>query len=191
VPRRVPITGEGVTQKLLAELLNIEPRTVRRLEKEGLSFYHKKGTNERRYPWPESLHWYIKHKQDEVRRRLNSSVRTDEARAAKMEAEAEIMQLELLEKRGQLLTLEHLDRRVDALFAAVRGTMLTFSGKWAPELVNCLSAVEVRERLEVAIADGLQHIEAAVVNAVETSDEEEEPNEATVRDDASDDSDAA
>lgn len=178
MPRRVPISGQGVTQKLLAELLNVDARQIRNLDRAGLPSFRRKENNEKRYPWPESLHWYIRFKQEEITKRLGTNARAEEAKADKLEAEAELAHMDLLERRGELASIEYLDQRVDAILSAVRGTMLSFGGKWAPALIGIPSEVEMRERLEPLIADGLAHIEQAVVKAAESLDEEELVEEA-------------
>ena len=82
---------EKLTQKGAAERLDLDVRQIRNLEKKpGFPITWKR--DEKTYPWPEVLHWYLAFKADAANakfagpvRLLQAEIRDKEARAAKTE----------------------------------------------------------------------------------------------------------
>jgi hypothetical protein len=78
----------------------------------------------RRIPWPEARAW-----RDQQFINLGKSYgagkRTD-AKERRAEADAELIELELAERRGELMTLAEGERILDAAFGRVRAKLLAF-----------------------------------------------------------------
>lgn len=164
--------AELLRQKVLAEYLDLDPRQIRNLEKKGLPTRAVKG--ETRYPWPKCLHWYLDFKLQSLKGK-GTAKRVLEARIRKLEAEAERAELDLLERRSELVAFTFMERELTAVLERVRAVMLSFKGKWAPELVGCDSEAEVRKRLDVAIDDGIRALQQAAAGEEDEEDGAADP----------------
>lgn len=157
--------AEMLTQQQVAEYLDINPRSVRNLQKAGLPMRRVKG--DPRYPWPAGLHWYLRHKLQSALKNATPK-REIAARVRKLEAQADREELSLRRDRREVITLDDAQRSMEAVLERIRSVMLTFSGKWAPELVGCETTIDVRKRLEPAIAAAMTAlVEAGVPEASE------------------------
>jgi hypothetical protein len=139
-----------LTQLLLAEYLDMDARQVRRLEKEGLPTRSVRG--EKRYPWPAALHWYLKYK-TELAKKSSPAQRLLLANARKAEAQAAMAENELFKQQAFLFTGDVIDREVEEVLRNLRAGLLTFEGRWAPELVNLETTGAVRAKLGPAIEE--------------------------------------
>lgn len=149
-----------VQSGVLAALLGVSQRQVANLAREGMPH------NGELYPVAECIQWYI-------RRRSAEGKPADErtARARKINAEAEVAELDLFERRGELIPREvHRTRSeqfAQRLFAAITGELPSMIRTEFPEY----DAITLQEKTE-RIGDGL--IAACRV----TADDIEEPPEA-------------
>ena len=124
---------EKLTQKALAERLDLDVRQIRNLEKKpGFPVTWKR--DEKTYPWPEVLHWYLAFKADAANakfagpaRLLAAEIRDKEARAAKTE-------LGLARERGELIERGTVRRERQQAWRVIRNINSTRASRWLTEL---------------------------------------------------------
>jgi phage terminase Nu1 subunit (DNA packaging protein) len=90
--------AELLTQRAIAEYLDLDARQIRNLEKLGLPT--RKVGGEKRYPWPSGLHWYIKYK-TAAGKKQTTSKRLEAAKLRSAEAKAEQDELDLFERQAR------------------------------------------------------------------------------------------
>jgi hypothetical protein len=85
---------ETLTQKALAERLDLDVRQIRNLEKKpGFPVAWKR--DEKTYPWPEVLHWYLNFKAESANAKFTGPARLAAAQIREMEARAAKQELAL------------------------------------------------------------------------------------------------
>lgn len=127
---------ENLTQSELSKRLARTTRQIRKLTEQHGMPRNEDGT----YPWPEAQDWWVKFKQTEKERRGGTDggvTELDKARAAKEWALAGMRQLELDQLQGRLVTVDFMERQMEACFSAVRHVLNNTPGKFAPRLVGC------------------------------------------------------
>lgn len=100
-----------------------------------------------RFPWPEIYRWII----EQVERRAREAAKPvdyNEAKAREMAARAELAELEVATKRGELMTVAQYDEVVGAAFARVRAQLTNLPTKAAPELVGLAAAPEALAKVQ-------------------------------------------
>lgn len=162
--------AELLSQKKLAEWLNVVPRTIYDLQKKGAPSTLDRG--KRVYPWPAFLHWYIEYRINQALEKggvgaadaeaaLEAKLRASVAYADKLEAEAAQAQLALAEKRGQLVTLDYMVGELEKVLTVLRASLLTFSGRVAADLVGCQDTRSVRTVLDPAVDELMRQLSLA------------------------------
>lgn len=113
-----------------------------------------------RFPWPEIYRWTI----DRAKRKARDQARPanyDEARAREMAAKAELAELEVAAKRGELMTVAQYDDVVGSAFQRVRSQLLTLPTKMAPEMVGLVKATEAQAKVQGFVDDVLAELHRA------------------------------
>lgn len=108
-----------------------------------------------RYPWPAWNEWRF----EEGRRQVRESAKpvdAHEAKQRKMLAEAQLAELDLAERQGQLVTLEDYRKSIGLLLDPVRATMLAVPAKWAPLLVGHMTVGDAQAALEPLVMAALR-----------------------------------
>lgn len=111
--------------------------------------------------WPEANHWYIEYRERLVRERQKPTS-IDESRAAKLEAEARIAQMEAARVEGALIRLEDHEAALAGLLEVLRSGLTAAPGTWAPRLVGCRTIAEASTRLEELTVELVVGLEAEV-----------------------------
>lgn len=104
-----------VTQQEFAKLIGLTPRAVSNLRDQGLP-YRSEGTRILIQP-AEAVRWYVGHKVARAKPSAPSSL--DEARQRFESARAELQELELAGRRGELVTVKDHERLLSDAFARV------------------------------------------------------------------------
>lgn len=128
----------ALSQKDAASRLGITPRQLRRLDDSGIP-----RTDDGTYPWPRVRDWYLEFKQREAIDRTlggstngNSSKAYYAARARKEAALADLREMEVQERRGELLHIDDLEELVAAPLDRLRTQLLALPGTLAPRLAD-------------------------------------------------------
>lgn len=158
---------ETVTTKELAYLFDVTPRRVLDMVKAGLP---KIARNT--YPLAEALQWYISFWRDRAEGREEPE---DEDKVGPLnqlrlvrirlnEAKAEDAELDLAQKKGELI---HIDDYLDELQAAiqpVRSRLLGAPDRIVPELAEADSEEEMRARMERVVREILEDLRQSLRN---------------------------
>lgn len=147
----------------ISKLLDLTPRRVQQLSKEGVIPKSERG----RYELVPAVRGYIRYLKE---RSINPGVVSfDEVRARKTAAEAEMAELELLEKKGDLLPMQQVvDTWLD-MVAACRTKMLSMPAKLAPVVAVEEAPAVCKQIIEEQIIEALDEIASYI-----TGDEEED-----------------
>lgn len=150
---------EKLSQKELADRLDVVPRQVHNLVNEGMPTKVQKG--KRYYPWPECNVWYIEYK-------IRAAAPKPDKNRDKM-AELELRQLEvavrsaeqkLAKDEARLVSVDYMEHQVSTILEGLRGQLLSFSGKHAADLTNLATPAEVRTKLDAAIEEVMEALVA-------------------------------
>jgi len=110
----------------ISKLLDLSPRRVQQLSKEGVIPKAERG----RYELVPAVRGYIRYLKE---RSINPGVVSfDEVRARKTAAEAELVEIELKERRGNLVAVDSVVATWMELIGACKSKMLSMPAKLAP-----------------------------------------------------------
>ncbi len=79
----------------------------------------------------------------------------DEARAEKTRLQAQLVAIQLAEKRGELVPAKNALDEVERICLELRAQLITIPSKWAPQLAK-LSQREVQTQLRVVVDEALE-----------------------------------
>lgn len=137
----------------------------------------RKGNNKsERYPWPEIHRWTLEHARQEGRESVRPADYED-AKARKAIAEAELAEYELLQKRGELMTLANGEKILSEAFQRIRGALLALPRRIASDLVAIQTMAEANARVTRAISEVLEEL-ATGADVPEPDEEDLEDAEA-------------
>lgn len=124
---------EALTQKECAKRVGISTRQLRELSKDGGPIERNSDGS---YPWPESQKQYIAFKQEEKLKRTGHAEGADyeDARARKTAAQARLAELEVMEREGQLIALEDVERMVRTPLEQVDAALRNVPARYASDL---------------------------------------------------------
>lgn len=149
---------EALTQREAARRLAITPKQLRRLTKQHGAPRNDDGS----YPWPEVADWYKGFKQDEVLRRRGIDLEDmsyEQARARKEAAKAAQEELDLMERREQLIPLDvHVDRIADVA-QQIRSRLMNLPGRYARELASAEDPEEATRLIEQGVRECLEELQ--------------------------------
>jgi len=151
---KAPAPEKGhATVATLATLLDLDVRRVQQLAKAGVIPRAKRGS----YPIAESVRGYIRY----LRRTETDRVRPGDfegARTRKMSAEAEMAEIELATRRGQMVAVQDVVSRVASVLERVRARITAIPGKLAPRLVGAETAMQAQGLLQDAVGEVLTEL---------------------------------
>lgn len=116
--------------------------------------------NVTKYPWPEIYRWHIEQVERRARETAKSSVQIDEARRRKVVAEAELAELELAEKKHQLLTVDQFRAHLTDALERVAGQLLTMPVKLAPLVVGMKSLAKAKAVIKTFVRELMDELYA-------------------------------
>jgi phage terminase Nu1 subunit (DNA packaging protein) len=144
-----------IEQKELAKRLGLTSRQIHNLVEAGMPRVME-GTKAF-YPWPESNHWYLKHKIDAAQAAGKSKTEKNaELADRKLEIEVRRAELDLGREEGSLVTIDYMEQQLEAMLQRLRAKLLNFPAKWAPALVGMRSIAEAQARLEPALHEAME-----------------------------------
>lgn len=159
---------EKLSQKVLAQRLDIDVRQVRNLEKKpGFPvLWHR---DEKTYPWPEAFHWYVNFKLESSNAKFTGPRRFEQAQIREMEARAAKQELALSLARGELLERSTVRRERQQAWAVLRNMNTTRASRWFPQ-VQGLEGPVLLQKLEDLAEEDLASLQSALL-ALPTYDE--------------------
>jgi phage terminase Nu1 subunit (DNA packaging protein) len=148
--------------KQVAKALNITDRRVQQLAKEGLP-KEEKG----KYDLGKCMLWYIRY----LQAALEASGRRDsgeeefigarEERARLLRAEAELKEMELAAKRGQMVTIADVEKQYSDLAHSIRARIMAIPPRLAPEILGETSRVMAQAKIEKYCKEALAQLAKA------------------------------
>jgi phage terminase Nu1 subunit (DNA packaging protein) len=151
-PRIVPI-------KQLADILNLTESRIQQLVQEGLP---KKLRG--RYDRDQCTGWYIRYLQALVEKKVivdpggEALASERESRLRLLRADAELREIELARERGQLVSIEDVEREMTDLILVTKARVLAVGARVAPELVGETSRVMIQAVIEKAHKEALSQL---------------------------------
>jgi phage terminase Nu1 subunit (DNA packaging protein) len=145
-----------VNVERVADALNLTPRRVQQLVKEGLP-REKRGE----YDPIKCMLWYVRYLQAQVSR-LSPNVDlaggdVDQERKQRirlLRADADLRELELARERGEFIALDDVEKTMTDLIVVTRARILTVANRVAPQLVGEPQTV-IEAKLDRALKDAL------------------------------------
>lgn len=151
----------------ISKLLDLTPRRVQQLSKEGVIPKAERG----RYELVPAVRGYIAYLKE---RSINPGVVSfDEVRARKTAAEAELAELDLQEKKKQLVPMSEVINKWLELIGACRTRMLSIPAKLAPVVAVEESPAICKQIIEEQILESLDEIS----RWIDADDDESDPDE--------------
>lgn len=157
-----------VSVEQLAREFNRDVRTVQLLAKSGMP---KHGHGQ--YNLEVCKTWYIAYLQSKVGSRSNEGenagdYNVDLETARLKRAQADLAEIELTEKRGQVVPIAVLEYSLTQVIANARQNLLMLPGRIAPELEGETRAV-IKARVAQSIRDALTELSKVKINVIESS----------------------
>lgn len=150
VARRVGGIPPRVNQLDLAALLGIVPRQVKNLVDGGkLPSMIEHG--KRVYPLPAAVHEFVKYKVDQVSKDDDKLDALDQAKLRKLTAEAEDAEMDLLQKRGELIDRVTSQRAVAEIVGGLDGQMSEAPSRHSRKLIGLKNESSARKALREII----------------------------------------
>jgi phage terminase Nu1 subunit (DNA packaging protein) len=107
-----------------------------------------------------------------------STLDYEEARRREMAAKAAMLELDLAQRRGQLIEVEHIADLVGEEYSNVRARILSLPTRLAPQIIGLNNLVEIRSVIEAGITEVLEELTAdgtySGYRVAEEGDSEEE-----------------
>lgn len=136
----------------ISKLLDLTPRRVQQLSKEGVIPKLDRG----RYELVPAVRGYIRYLKE---RSINPGVVSfDEVRARKTAAEAEMAELELLQRKGDLIPMQQVVDTWLELIASCRSKMLSMPAKLAPVVAVEDNPAVCKQLVEEQMMEALDEI---------------------------------
>lgn len=195
IATRVGGVPPRTTQKELAALVGYSPRQLTNLvDEKKLTTIVESG--KRMYPLPTAVLEVIAHREAQARGKSGEKMTAlDEAKLEKMQADAHLSQLNLMERRGELIDRSLAARAIGELLAALKAQLVQFPARHESDLVGLETRVKVRAILKPAVHQEIQRLSAAAAQVgrriqmidatADGDDEREDSEEADGADDAS------
>jgi len=148
-----------VTIRQVAEILNLTPRRVQQLVQEGLPLKVRG-----KYDQDLCVGWYIRYLQALVEKKIildsGGAVLANERdeRLRLLRADADLREIELARKRGQLVAIEDVEHEMTDLILVTKARVLAVGARVAPELVGETSRVMIQAVIEKAHKEALTQL---------------------------------
>lgn len=107
--------------------------------------------------WPDFPQWWVASRVAGARRSITPSS-LDDARTRREAAMAELAELDLAERRGELVTVADYQTELAAICTRIRSRLVALPGKWAPRLAAVSSTAEAQGQLEAGMYDVLTEL---------------------------------
>ncbi len=142
-------TGQ-VMQTTLAKLFSVDVRTIQRWTKAGMP--RAGASRSSKYDLAKCIAWRREQDRKEAED-LRHPKTFEEARARKMAAEAELAELDVMERRGELGTVEEMDEVITTGFGRMRAYGLGVPSRHARDFVGFKTVTAARNALRDLIVE--------------------------------------
>lgn len=151
-----------VTQTELAEILGVSARTIRTWQKEGMPAGGDR--TRRKYDTRACLTWVLENKFGDRPTEVDGEPPDPsykEARAREKAAKAQVAELDLMERKGELIPVSVYKDELADVLTSVRSRLLNLPGRLSRELADA-SDPEAAERIvEQGVREALEELQRA------------------------------
>lgn len=143
----------------LAAALNVTIRRVQQLVHEGMP---QLGKN--RYELGQCFHWYVRYLQQALEKRAipigpDGEVHNlGDARVRSIKADAEMKELELAKARGQLVTIEDVDKALSEMVLTAKTNLMALPSRLTPELLGETNRNAMEAKIDHAVREALSQL---------------------------------
>lgn len=155
-----------ITTSDLASLCVVSESTIARLTKSGvlrLAKDKQRRVLRGRYELGDAMPRFVEHLRDSIARADPSERAYQQARARRMESAAQLQQLELDEKKDQLLQRERIVSLVSSLFSTVKAHLLAIPSRLRNRVLGLSDPCEAQAIIESEVRSSLTEIADADV----------------------------
>lgn len=153
------------TAEDVAKLFGLTPSRIHQLVKEGLP-KEKRG----KFDFVKAVKWYVRFLRSALEKKAipvgkegeKTYVGEREARIREITATADLKELELAEKRRELVSVGDVERVLADLVLTTKAQIMAIPPRLAPELVSETSRVMVQAKLEKACKEALGYLAKSV-----------------------------
>lgn len=144
-----------INQIELSEIIGITVQQIIKLEKDGV--FNRNG--EKLYTLPDAVSEYISYKvKSELRKKQGDDIDIGEANRRKAIAQATLLEIEVAEKEGKLISLAEIRKEVEYIATSFKNKTLGVPSKIAPALIGIETIAEIKSILDDAMYELLTEI---------------------------------
>ncbi len=144
-----------INQKELSAIIGITPQQIIKLEKDGV--FNRNG--EKFYTLPNAVTEYITYKvASELRKVQGDDVDINEANRRKAIAQAVLLEMEVAEKEGKLISIDEIRKENEYILTSFRNKTLGVPSKVSPSLIGLESVAEIKAILDDAMYELLTEL---------------------------------
>lgn len=152
--------AEGVPGALLAELLDLTPRRIQQLAKEG---HVKRASRTGRYLLGPSVRSYVQFLRRKIAAREGPEEDLTRDRIRIQRAKAESAELDLAQRKGELVPGDQIEGALVALHSGIRTRLMAVPAKVAPIVHAAQTTAEAESIIRKHQEEALQEIASAQV----------------------------
>ncbi len=147
------------TKRAFAEAFGVSEAQLERLFQQGMP-HTKEASRRVTIPMPEGRVWYHAYLVEKGRKQA-APTSMDEARKRREIAQAELAELDLAERRNELMTVTAFDALVADVFARVRARLQNFAPRAAGLVVGAVTIQDAQARLEPLAREVMEELRRA------------------------------
>jgi phage terminase Nu1 subunit (DNA packaging protein) len=151
--------GRTVNQIELSELMGVEQSTVRAWRERGMP-YVQKSDGTAKVPWlfnvRACLDWHVAEEAKKKPKPVAMPDDMDELKKRKLAAEAEMVELELAQARGEVASISDFERAQSKLNATIRQNMMNVPSRAVLQLLGETDETEFKNKLRAEIMLALE-----------------------------------
>jgi len=160
--------GRSVNRAELAAIFGVTTQTVDAWVRKGLAC--TKDGGKVAFNTADVIEWREGQAVDRVSSGITPSANIEEARLRKINGEAVLVEMEIAEKRAELVPIEDTVSVVGEAFVAARAKWLAVPSKYGPIMAPAMTEAESRALLDRAVREVLDELVADALSRAEAGD---------------------
>lgn len=161
--------AHSLTKREFAELFGRSEKQLERYFQAGMP--HKKKGRDISIPMPEGRVWFLKHIVEQAKEEAKPTTRSASI-DRQVAAQADLAELELAEKRDELMRVEDFERLLADAFSRVRARLTNLPPRIAGVVLGASSIQDAMARIEPLVREAMEELRSA--DDVPTMDDAEE-----------------
>lgn len=153
-------TSETITKRAFAETFGVSEAQLERYFQQGMP-HEKASTRKIMIPMPAGRVWYHEYLVNKGRKQAAPTT-LDEAKQRREAAQAELAELDLAERRGELMHVSDYEQLVGDAFARVRARLTNLPSRLAGVVVGCETIQEAQARVDPLVREAMDELQRAV-----------------------------